>query len=179
MFKLIKKKASSSNSLFKDFILGGQDGLVEVLGLSLGLGIATGSTRIVLIAGLASTLSESISMGAVAYTSSEAEQDYYKSIKINSKLSKKLIHPLKSAWVVLVASIIGSLIPLAPFFFMSVSSAMVYSSIVTALALFITGALESRINNSHKWFSKGLRLTIIGLVAASIGLLVGWVSNMF
>lgn len=179
MFKLIKKKASSSASLFKDFILGGQDGLVEVLGLSLGLGIATGSSRIVLIAGLASTLSESISMGAVAYTSSEAEQDYFKSIKVNPRLSKKLIHPFKSAWVVLIASIIGSLIPLAPFFFINVNSAMIYSSIITALALFVTGALESRITNSNKWLNKGLRLMFIGLVSASIGFLVGLISKKF
>ena len=172
-------KGDDSGAFFKDLILGGQDGLVEVLGLSLGLGIATGDSRIVIIAGLASTFSESISMSAVAYTSTKAERDYYKNMNVSASLSKKLIHPLRSAWVVLIASIIGSLIPLLPFFFISINNAMVVSSIITALALFLTGALESKVTHSGKWFSKGSRLMLIGLVSASIGFLVGWISKKF
>jgi VIT1/CCC1 family predicted Fe2+/Mn2+ transporter len=61
-----------------DLILGGQDGLVNVLGLVLGLAAATDSGRIVIIGALAALLAESISMGAVAYTSRVAERDYYK-----------------------------------------------------------------------------------------------------
>jgi vacuolar iron transporter family protein len=61
-----------------DLILGGQDGLVNVLGLVLGLVAATDSGRIVIIGGLAALLAESISMGAVAYTSRVAEREYYK-----------------------------------------------------------------------------------------------------
>jgi vacuolar iron transporter family protein len=60
-----------------DLILGGQDGLVNVLGLVLGLVAATNSGRIVIIGALAALLAESISMGAVAYTSRVAERDYY------------------------------------------------------------------------------------------------------
>ena len=60
-----------------DLILGGQDGLVNVLGLVLGLVAATDSGRIVIVGALAALLAESISMGAVAYTSRVAERDYY------------------------------------------------------------------------------------------------------
>jgi vacuolar iron transporter family protein len=60
-----------------DLILGGQDGLVNVLGLVLGLAAATDSGRIIIIGALAALLAESISMGAVAFTSSAAESDYY------------------------------------------------------------------------------------------------------
>jgi VIT1/CCC1 family predicted Fe2+/Mn2+ transporter len=60
-----------------DLILGGQDGLVNVLGLVLGLAAATDNGRIVIIGALAALLAESISMGAVAYTSRVAERDYY------------------------------------------------------------------------------------------------------
>jgi len=62
-----------------EIILGGQDGLVNVLGVILGVVAATGSTELVIIAGLAATFAESISMGAVAYTSTLAEADYYQS----------------------------------------------------------------------------------------------------
>lgn len=66
-----------SGSLMRQIILGGQDGLVNVLGLVLGVAGATADTRLIIIAGLAATAAESISMTAVAYTSSKAEKENY------------------------------------------------------------------------------------------------------
>jgi vacuolar iron transporter family protein len=61
----------------RDVILGGQDGLVNILGIILGV-IAGGGSRTVLLAtGFAAAFTESISMGAVGYTSAVAERDYY------------------------------------------------------------------------------------------------------
>src|SRR3989344_5281953 len=71
----------------RDSILGGQDGLVNVLGIILGVATATNDSRIVIIAGLAATFAESISMAAVAYTSSKASVDYYK-----GEIKKSMAH---------------------------------------------------------------------------------------
>ena len=61
----------------RDVILGGQDGLVNILGIILGV-IAGGGGRVVLLAaGFAAAITESISMGAVGYTSAVSERDYY------------------------------------------------------------------------------------------------------
>src|SRR5438067_9267568 len=63
----------------RDVILGGQDGLVNILGIILGV-IAGGGTKTVLLAaGFAAAITESISMGAVGYTSSVSQRDYYSS----------------------------------------------------------------------------------------------------
>lgn len=67
------------SSNLRDIILGGQDGLVNVLGIILGVAVASQDLRIILAAGLAATFAESISMAAVAYTSTRAEQSYYQS----------------------------------------------------------------------------------------------------
>lgn len=67
------------SSELADIILGGQDGLVNVLGVILGVAAATGDSRVVIVAGLAATFAESISMGAVAYTSTVAEAEFYES----------------------------------------------------------------------------------------------------
>jgi len=64
----------------RDFILGGQDGLVNVMGIVLGVASATNDAGIVMIAGLVATFAESISMAAVAYTSTQAEKAYYESL---------------------------------------------------------------------------------------------------
>jgi len=64
-------------SYLGNFILGWQDGLVNVLGIILGVAVATNDFKILLIAALAATFAESVSMAAVAYTSSKAETDFY------------------------------------------------------------------------------------------------------
>jgi len=226
--KEVRKKhiegQSPVGALFKEFILGGQDGLVNVLGVILGIAIATSDIKIVLIAGLAATFAESFSMAAVAYTSAKAEEDYYysqkkkelseikdvpkvetkeiydiyyakgfrgkllddvvKQITADKKrwlsimmkeelgLTSEFIHPIKSAIVVGLAAIIGSFIPLVAFFFLPVKTAIIFSVIVSAVALFITGVFEARINLT-KWWKKGLELMIIGMAAALIGFIVG------
>src|SRR5437868_3644893 len=70
------EKPRTNNSL-RDVILGGQDGLVNMLGISLGVVAAGGSTHILIVTGLAAAITESISMGAVAYTSFGSDRDFY------------------------------------------------------------------------------------------------------
>src|SRR3990170_7827624 len=65
------------NSSLRDIILGGQDGLVNVLGIVLGLAVASQDLRIILAGGLAATFAESVSMAAVAFTSTRAQQSFY------------------------------------------------------------------------------------------------------
>jgi VIT1/CCC1 family predicted Fe2+/Mn2+ transporter len=64
-------------SLLSNFILGSQDGLVNVLGILLGLSAATSDIRLIYVAALAALGAESISMGAVAYTSTLAKRKQY------------------------------------------------------------------------------------------------------
>lgn len=214
-----------SGKNLKDVILGGQDGLVNVLGVILGVAAATYQTKIIIIAGLAATFSESISMAAVAYTSTKAAKSYYLSqlekekeeIKDIPKLEKKEIYdiyykkgfrgkllndivkkitnnkkiwletmmteelgllpqeynnPKKSALIVGLSAFIGSLIPLIPFFFLSVKSSILLSLLLSALALFITGKIKARLTIGNE-LKSGLEMLIIGMLAALSGYLVG------
>jgi len=220
----IHEKHSRFGALFKEFILGGQDGLVNVLGIILGIAIATQDVRIVIIAGLAATFAESFSMAAVAYTSAKAEGDYFESekrrelieikkvprieekevydtyykkgfrgkllsdivkkiisnkemwldvmMKEELKLENEFINPLKSGFIVGLAALFGSFIPLTAFFFMPIYSAVILSLIVSAAALFVTGAIEGKMTIG-KWFKNGFQLMVIGMGAAGIGFVVG------
>lgn len=218
-------KENNSGSNLKDVILGGQDGLVNVLGVILGVAVATYDTKIIIIAGLAATFAESISMAAVAYTSTKAALSYYlsqlkqekKEIKNTPKLEKKEIydiyykkgfrgkllnqvvnkitsnkkiwietmmneelglsprlynHPGKSAIIVGFSAIIGSVIPLSPFFFLPVNIGIIASLIISALALFITGIIKARLTVGSPLRS-GFEMLIIGMLAAIIGYLIG------
>jgi VIT1/CCC1 family predicted Fe2+/Mn2+ transporter len=71
------KEPHSSHSFLSDFILGSQDGLVNVLGILLGISAATSDLKIIYVGALAALGAESISMGAVAYTSTVARRRQY------------------------------------------------------------------------------------------------------
>ncbi|MDL1912860.1 hypothetical protein FBQ81_19560 [Chloroflexi bacterium CFX6] len=208
-----------------DVILGGQDGLVNVLGVILGVAAATADARIVIAAGLAATFAESISMGAVAYTSTLAENDLYHSerereyrhihlapdveveeirdiyrkkgfegetlekivdvitsnpdVWVNVMMSEEfqLTPPekskaIRSALLVGFSALIGSFIPLFPFFFWTVSLSIGLSIVIAALTLFIVGVYKARVTVG-KPFRSGLEMAIIGTLSALAGYGVG------
>jgi VIT1/CCC1 family predicted Fe2+/Mn2+ transporter len=210
-----------------DIILGGQDGLVNVLGVILGIAAATSDPRIVLVAGLAATFAESISMGAVAYTSTLADAAFYESeksreyrhIKRAPKVEQQEIREiyqqkgfageflerivdtiianedvwvavmmaeehqlspvnrkqaLRSAFVVGISAIVGSLIPLLPFFVFPISVGMLASILLSALVLFAVGVYKARVTVGHPARS-GLEMAVIGTVSALAGYAVGLV----
>jgi VIT1/CCC1 family predicted Fe2+/Mn2+ transporter len=75
------RETHRQNNWLRDVILGGQDGLVNILGIILGVIAGGGSDVVLLAAGFAAAITESISMAAVGYTSSVSERDYYEAEK--------------------------------------------------------------------------------------------------
>src|SRR5256886_6499216 len=79
--------------VLSDFILGSQDGIVNVLGIILGLSAATRDVRIILVATLAALGAESIAMGAVAYTSTRARRRLYLSQVVQERRGEGGVPP--------------------------------------------------------------------------------------
>lgn len=75
--KKVLNEPHPSHSFLSDFILGSQDGLVNVFGILLGITAASSDIKIIFVATLAALGAESISMGAVAYTSTVARRRQY------------------------------------------------------------------------------------------------------
>lgn len=208
-----------------DVLLGGQDGLVNVLGVILGVAAATSSTRIVLVAGLAAAMAESVSMAAVAYTATKADAEVYESEKaremrhiekvphlekdeirqiyikkgFHGELLEKVVetitankdvwvavmlaeehnlaviekgHALRSALIVGVSAIVGSVVPLLPFLALPMKAAMWGSVLIAAVTLFLVGIYKARVTTG-RWWKSGLELSVIGMAAALVGYLVG------
>jgi VIT1/CCC1 family predicted Fe2+/Mn2+ transporter len=215
---------SGSGNWLRDVILGGQDGLVNVLGIALGLSATTSDVHVLLTAGLAATFTESISMGAVGYTSTLTERDYYRaryertlqSIETNSQAERDALRrvyrrngleePLlsqvvdtvaaqperwatvllnddqhlqpvegnavvRSSIVITIACLIGSLLPLVPFMLLDRSAAIPVCIVLAALTLFAVGVYEAK-TMVGSWWRSGLRMAVIGLGAAAVGVLV-------
>lgn len=148
-------EASVDRSNLRDVILGGQDGLVNVLGVTLGVAAASGDTRLVLAAGLAATFAESVSMAAVAYTSSLAVE-----------------RALVSSLIVGFSAIFGSFIPLLPFLFLPLSEGILIALSISAGALFFLGMYKAKLLGGSL-LGNGLQIAVIGIVSALVGYAVG------
>lgn len=67
---------------------------------------------------------------------------------------------------------IGAVIPVSPFFFTSGTTAIVLSTVFSAIGLFIIGAAITLFTGRNVWFS-GLRQVVFGLAAAAITFGIG------
>ncbi len=220
-------------TILSDFILGSQDGLVNVLGILLGLVAASlepGSevtAQIIIVAGLSALAAEALSMAAVAYTStysrlrlygSEREreiremrevpelereevrvilrswgfegadlEDMLRRIEAKPKAWLDLMMafelnlsyvppeaPRRSAALVGSATILGSFVPLLPFFFseLTLVNAAIIATLLSAVMLFGIGFYEARVTSGSIWRS-GLRIMVIGLASGFAGLVIG------
>jgi predicted membrane protein (TIGR00267 family) len=219
------KELHRIGSRLSDVILGGQDGIVNVLGVVLGVAAASGEPKIIIAAALATTFAESLSMAAVAYTSTLADRDFYNSqvqrekdhimrfseiereeIKriyeakgftgkqlgeivdtitsdeqrwVDVMLAEELkVSPveekglLKTAVIVGIAAVVGSLIPVVPFFGLPVWVAIWGSILAAGISLFIVGAYKASVTVGI-WWKSGLQMLGIGLVTALISYGIG------
>ena len=81
-------------------------------------------------------------------------------------------HALRSAVIVGLAAIAGSLIPLLPFFFLPVNISIWISILFSALVLFVVGVYKARVTVGHPGKS-GLEMALIGTLSALVGYGVG------
>lgn len=206
-------------------ILGGQDGLVNVLGVVLGVAIASNETRIILAGGLAATFAESISMAAVVYTSEMAEKDHYQGMFVREKeaieqnpkkeegelralyekkgfsgkiLSDIVVHisanqslmlatmmrekyglnPIRTRDVVWdsalvgISAVVGSFVPLVPFFFLPIVPSIVFSLTLSTVALFAVGVYKA-VRTVGKPLRSGVEIVVVGMGAAIVGYAIG------
>ncbi len=228
------RETHAEPGFLSDFILGSQDGLVNVLGIVLGLA-ATGQGRfIIIVAAAAALAAESVSMGAVAYTSTRARRQLYLAERqreiwemehvpamekqeireilrewdfhgdeVESMLDQIIAKPKmmldlmmafelhispvqasqpgRSASVVFLATLVGSIIPLLPFLFgidLSIMDAGIIAIGLSAAVLFFVGWYEARTTVGSVWES-GVRMLLIGLGAGAAGFLAGYFLNIF
>ena len=79
---------------------------------------------------------------------------------------------LRSAAVVTVATLIGHLIPLAPFTVLAQTPAVIVAIVLSAITLFAVGVYSAK-TLVGDWRKSGAQMLVIGLGAAAIGFLIG------
>jgi VIT1/CCC1 family predicted Fe2+/Mn2+ transporter len=144
----------------REILMGAQDNLTNVLAVTLGVAVGAGRSDLVALAGLSAAVAEAVSMGGVLYSATRAEQ-----IRLEPGRRGPRLAPVASGLTTLAAALVAGLVPLVPFAFLPLSSAVVVSMLISVSALFTLGSLTGRIGGAS-WWRDGLRLLIVGGAAA-------------
>lgn len=85
---------------------------------------------------------------------------------------ENLENPIKNGAIMWVSYVLGGSIPVFPYFFLPVVSAIPISIIITLIALFILGAYTGK-HTKRSWWKSGLEMLGLASAAALVGYLVG------
>ncbi|HVX40972.1 MAG TPA: VIT1/CCC1 transporter family protein [Gemmatimonadaceae bacterium] len=86
--------------------------------------------------------------------------------------------PMREAWVTGLATGIGALIPVFPFFFWSGTAAIVIAFVIAMASHWIVGAARS-VFTGRSVFRSGLDMFVVGLGVAVVGYFVGdWIARL-
>ncbi|MGC8537981.1 MAG: VIT1/CCC1 transporter family protein [Candidatus Micrarchaeia archaeon] len=151
----------------RDITFGMNDGLVEVLAATVGLGAALQTPILVAIGGMIVAVSGTLSMAGGAYISTQYESS------VRSRHKDMHSSPIGSAFYVGLPYIFGAAFPLAPFALgFGGIVGIAYSMALTAVVLAIVAALIAVVTN--KSISRRVATTLaISLGAAAVTILLG------
>jgi predicted membrane protein (TIGR00267 family) len=80
--------------------------------------------------------------------------------------------PLKSAFVMFFAFLIGGILPIIPYLITNVATALFISIGVSLIASFLVGAFKTRFTGRN-WVKSGLEMTLLGTGIALVGYGIG------
>jgi len=123
------------------------------------------------------------------FTKKEAKEIVNKIIKNKRSWLETLLHekvwvgkigedPKKLGLTNGLAFVLGGTFPILPFIFLETSYPLFIGTLFALIILFIVGSIKSKYTGKN-WFSSGLELSIITLIAASLSYFAGRLINIF
>ena len=181
-FKLTK----SGSIVRRYFVIGAFDGALTILGVILGAYVGEGidhpelARQLIIGAGLAGGIALAVSSTVGAYEAERVEH-----LLSHQHLEKAMLRPVEgdrigamkvsisvSAMVHGIAPLLAAFVPLVPFFFMELDTAVMTAIALTLAFLFILGAYLGSLIKEMIVYT-GLRFVIAGLGTAIILILIG------
>ena len=94
-------------------------------------------------------------------------------------LPGKFEKPIKSALIMFFTFFVLAMIPLFPYLLFKVSEAVIISTFLTVTALFLVGAIKTKLTNRN-WLNSGLEMLIFGILAALVTYYIGnFISTLY
>lgn len=150
----------------RNVIFGMIDSLVSTVGLLAGIDITGTSRQTIIATGIIYALVEGFSMAVGSFLSEESVEEY----EVKKEVS--LTDSASGGIVMFISFVIASFIPLAPYVYVDLSSAIWLSVIVSIVALFIVGAISAKISKVSI-LNRAISMAVLGAMAIIIGVIVG------
>ena len=80
---------------------------------------------------------------------------------------------IPAAIIVGISALVGSFIPLTPFFLLSLNQATWVSLVISSLTLFAVGYYKAKKTLGRKFIRSGIEMLVIGMVSAFVGYCIG------
>lgn len=162
------RKSFFTKSL-RELVFGLEDGLVSTLGVVTGMASGLEDRKIIILTGILVVFVEALSMSAGTYLSNKAESELEgkKNILRSSMLG---------ATVMLFSYLFGGLVPVLPYFFVSVTEGIYLSIMMTMTTLFAVGFVKGKVTRTNATTS-GFEMMIVSLTAALLGYIIGRIGS--
>lgn len=147
-------------------LFGIQDGLVSTTGVVVGISTGIEDKAIIILASFVAVTVEASSMAAGQYSAEKAVHQMDKTGKHTDSL-------MVGALIMLVSYFIGGAVPIIPTVMFNQPQARIVSIAASFIGLFILGYLKGHIVE-HKPLRSAIELFLIGAIATTIGLIVGY-----
>lgn len=169
-------------------VFGAMDGLVSNIALIAGVAAGANAAgadqpKAVVLAGFAGLGAGAFSMAAGEYVSVASQRNLLRKQAKNETTPTEIhsfmesqVNPITAASSSFLAFAIGAIIPLLPYIFGAES--VFYAALVTAVALFITGATVGKITDEN-WLRSGFRQLLLGTAAGAATHILGTVTGGF
>ncbi len=179
---------SAGGGWLRPAVFGAMDGLVSNIALI--AGVAAGATaaganqsQAVILAGFAGLGAGAFSMAAGEYVSVASQRNLLKKQARNGSSADHFhdfmaaqVNPILAAASSFVSFAVGAVVPLIPYMFGADS--VLYAAIITAFALFGTGATVGVITD-ESWLRSGLRQLLLGIAAGAATHILGTLTGGF
>lgn len=147
-------------------LFGIQDGLVSTTGVVVGISTGIEDKAIIILAALVAVTVEASSMAAGQYSSEKAVHQMDKTGKHTDSL-------MIGALIMFFGYFLGGMVPVIPTILLDQPQARIISIIGAFIGLFILGYVKGHLVG-HKPLKSAIELFIIGAIATTIGLIVGY-----
>jgi vacuolar iron transporter family protein len=169
------EKHFTSSETVRDIVIGMSDGLTVPFALAAGLSGAVQTTGIIITAGMAEVAAGATAMGLGGYLAARTDAEHFASERDREERETVEMPEAEAAEVAAVLrsygldedNIAGGMVPLAPYFFRSVHSALIGSVIVTLLALLVFGYIKGRFTTARPFRSAWQTVVVGGLAATA------------
>ena len=157
--------------ILRSVIYGGIDGIITMFNIISGITGAKLNYKYIFIIGLAVLISDGMSMGISDYLSLNADIKLKQKYKENNLVNE--IKPIKNGFITFLSFIFFGFIPIFFYFIFNNSNKYKYLKLIVSvtISLFLLGSIQSKYTD-EAWYFTGTRLSVFGIVTASIAFLI-------